>query len=63
MSEANVMAPDPMRNEMNTHGSDAVRATGIPVAVCPYGETPEHLSFEEMREMPMSLALGFDTEE
>ena len=61
--EANAMAPDPMQNEMSTQSSDVARVVGNPVAVCPYGESAEHLSFEEMREMPMSLALGFDTEE
>jgi len=25
-------------------------------------ETPDHMTFDEMREMPLSLALGFDVE-
>jgi len=29
----------------------------------PYGDSPDHLTFQEMREMPMHMALGFDTED
>ena len=27
-----------------------------------FGDAPEHLTFDEMRELPMHLALGFDLE-
>ena len=27
----------------------------------PYADSPNHLTFDEMREMPMHLALGFET--
>lgn len=28
-----------------------------------HGDAPEHLTFDEMRELPMRVALGFDTED
>jgi len=36
---------------------------GIGVSESPYGDSPDHLTFDEMREMPMNMALGFDTED
>lgn len=36
---------------------------GFGVSESPYAESPDHLTFEEMREMPMHMALGFDTED
>ena len=29
----------------------------------PYSDSPDHLTFDEMREMPMHMALGFDLED
>lgn len=28
-----------------------------------HNDAPQHLTFDEMREMPMHMALGFDTED
>ncbi len=36
---------------------------GFGVTESPYGDAPEHLTFDEMREMPMHMALGFDIED
>lgn len=30
-------------------------------AESPYADSPDQLTFDEMREMPMHMALGFDT--
>ncbi len=36
---------------------------GFGVSELPYSDAPAHLTFDEMREMPMHMALGFDTED
>lgn len=36
---------------------------GFGTSESPYGDSPDHLTFEEMREMPMHMALGFDTDD
>ncbi len=41
--------------------STAPKATVFVAIDSPYGESPDHLTFDEMREMPMHMALGFDT--
>ena len=47
-------------NTMNL-SSTAPRAASFVVIESPYADSPEHLTFDEMREMPMHMALGFDT--
>ena len=41
--------------------STAPQAAAFVAIDSPYGESPDHLTFDEMREMPMHMALGFDT--
>ena len=36
---------------------------GFGVSESPYSDSPDHLTFDEMREMPMHMALGYDTED
>lgn len=51
--------PNGTNNLMTTTATQA----GFGVADSPYGDAPEHLTFDEMREMPMHMALGFDLED
>lgn len=47
-------------NSMN-FSSTAPQANSRVVVESPYTDSPNHLTFDEMREMPMHMALGFDT--
>lgn len=52
--------PNGTHNLMNTTANNA---GFFGVSESPYGDAPEHLTFDEMREMPMHMALGFDIED
>jgi len=41
--------------------STAPQAASSAAIESPYADSPDHLTFDEMREMPMHMALGFDT--
>ena len=42
--------------------SSTAPQAAAPVTIeSPYNDSPDHLTFDEMREMPMHMALGFDT--
>jgi hypothetical protein len=45
---------------MNTT-SKTHRSAPFMLADSPYADTPDQLTFDEMREMPMYMALGFET--
>ena len=53
--------PNGTHNLMST----SVRQVGLGFGVneSPYSDSPDHLTFDEMREMPMHMALGYDTED
>lgn len=59
--EAVMTPPNGTHNLMTNTASKA--GVGFGVAESPYGDAPEHLTFDEMREMPMHMALGFDIED
>ena len=47
-------------NTMNV-SSTAPQAASFVAIESPYADSPDNLTFDEMREMPIHLALGFDT--
>ena len=47
-------------SNMNFSGT-APQAASFVATESPYADSPDHLTFDEMREMPMHMALGFDT--
>ena len=53
--------PNGTHNLMTNTASTA--GFGFGVSESPYSDAPAHLTFDEMREMPMHMALGFDTED
>ena len=40
--------------------STVPQAAALVAIESPYTDSPDHLTFDEMREMPMHMALGFD---
>lgn len=54
------MTPPNASNNLMSHQLPQA-GLGFGVAESPYGDSPDHLTFDEMREMPMHMALGFDT--
>jgi len=44
----------------NTQKHLAATGVGPSTVESPYIDSPDHLTFEEMREMPLAMALGFD---
>lgn len=51
----------PTHSMTTTQGSNQLGLRNLNES--PYGDSPQHLTFDEMRELPMRLALGFDTED
>ncbi len=53
----------PPNSAHNLMASAPQAGFGFGVSESPYADSPDHLTFEEMREMPMHMALGFDLED
>ena len=51
------MTPPPNDNTQQHLAATGVRSW---TTESPYSDSPDHLTFEEMREMPLAMALGFD---